>query len=182
MPLWMRFVIAKNSASPSITSQRASIPAPRDIGEQRLQHLRDAAALRGRVDVEDRPPGERRLRLVGDALEARPSARGPISDSRRATSSAWTSTSCRCDRRGRATGSLGGDGAEPRELGVDRLEHHVEVRAGSPGRRSRRSRSRPCRRRSRCRSSARRRAGRAGRRRAAGRRARRAARAGRGRW
>ena len=94
-PLWMRLVIAKNSWSPSMTSQRASIPAPAHVGQQRLQHLGHPAADGGRVDVQDRAPVQRRLRRVGHRLEAAPSAPRRSATPAARRPSAWTSTSFR---------------------------------------------------------------------------------------
>jgi hypothetical protein len=45
-------------------------PGPAHVGEQGLQHLRDPAAGRCRVDVVHRSSGERLLSGVGDLLEA----------------------------------------------------------------------------------------------------------------
>ena len=58
--LWRRFVISKNRGLPSITTQRASTPDATRVREQRLQHLGNAAARRGRVHVQDRAPVEER--------------------------------------------------------------------------------------------------------------------------
>jgi hypothetical protein len=59
----MRLVTSKNSGVPSMTSQRASTPAPR---AQQLDH---AAAARGGVDVPDHPAVEQLARLADAPLE-----------------------------------------------------------------------------------------------------------------
>ena len=83
--LCRRLVRRKNSASPSMTTQRPSTPGSADVADQRAQHLRDAAPERRRVHVPDRaraeqlmPPRdrtlERRQRIrrqhLGEALRA----------------------------------------------------------------------------------------------------------------
>ena len=89
----MRFVTAKNGASPSITAQRASIARSARVGQQRAEHLGHAAAARGRVDVPD--PAPRELRRARAARpRAAPSAAGRAARGRSSSSgSVPTSTS-----------------------------------------------------------------------------------------
>ena len=70
----MRFVIAKNSGSPVMTTQSARDPDASRVPEQRAQHLGDPAAAGRGVDVHDAAGPEQRLEIdregeqLGDAL------------------------------------------------------------------------------------------------------------------
>ena len=65
--IWLcsRLVIAKNPASPVITSQPIGMSRSCDVPDQDLQHLGDPATGRGRVDVPDGAPGQLLPDLVG---------------------------------------------------------------------------------------------------------------------
>ena len=66
----MRLVTSKN-AGVALDHEPAGVdPGAADVGEQRLEHLGDAAADGGRVDVEDRTAGECLAHGVRSAEEA----------------------------------------------------------------------------------------------------------------
>ena len=92
--LCRRFVMAKNSGSPSRTSHRFSICAPSPVRQQRLEHLGDAATVGRGVDVPDRAVPERQPGLAPPQSARRRARSGVRMLASSSSGSALTSTSC----------------------------------------------------------------------------------------